>query len=94
MQLERSYSRHLKVETYYLRALSQRSTCLFHHGNLLSKPVDPIFSMNFNIKSGQMYKFYAVFFILLPNLYEKNGWLFNYTGPGMNAKGDIHIIIC
>jgi len=47
MQLERSYSRHLKVETYYLRALSQRSTCLFHHGNLLSKPVDPIFSMNF-----------------------------------------------
>ena len=56
MQLERSYSRHLKFETYYLRALFQRSTCLFHYGNLLSKPVDPIFSMNFPITEMQRYK--------------------------------------
>ena len=61
MQLERSYSRHLKCETYDLRAVSQRSTCLLRHGNLLSKPVDPIFSMNFHIKGGQRYKFHAVF---------------------------------
>ena len=56
MQLERSYSRHLKFETYYLRALFQRSTCLFHHGSLLSKPVDPIFSTNFYKIELQRYK--------------------------------------
>ena len=67
MQLERSYSRHLKFETYYLRALFQRSTCLFHHGNLLSKPVDPIFSMNLSKTELQRYKIHLAKILMLNN---------------------------
>ena len=74
MQLERSYSRHLKCETYDLRAVSQRSTCLLRHGNLLSKPVDPNVSMNFHLGS-TMYKFRAIL-ILPPNSYETIGLVY------------------
>ena len=46
MQLERSYFRHLKCETYDLRANVSTLDLLTYSLNMLSKPVDPKISKN------------------------------------------------
>ena len=70
---ERIYFRHLRFGIIILTSDNPALDLLTIQSDLLSKPVDPIFSMNFNIKNEQMYKFYAVFFILLLNSYEITG---------------------